>query len=1015
MKEKELFTDITKENILKAIHTVDHEGYPSNRKSTSYDLVYQNKTYPPKYLTSLAGYFSNEYFIPHSRFSGGENSACFSMLRDFGFQILPKSQTTDIEESIPVSGIHLKYTNHAIPNPLDEEKLNDLFDQYVEVCLNTDWLSVQESYKLKFGRWIDDHIDFDSQTDEEIIAKCIESQEQVYYENSSVKGVNFIVSNLRFRDHFISLFDVQLLRKLYDDELLENEEFKKSELSYPKFSSWAGTLIPHNYKPYANESLINCIAYLFNLNEYHKSGLKGFNLANTCLNEIASSLLDNKKESLHKLVELLFPEDSELREVDLSWLVQDFILYLHREVLQEEVNYYWVNQGSSYNNELERGIIAAPDSKLHHHKRLKDLKEGDILIHYSESAVRATSVVSKEYTIGPRPYNLEQYAEEDVILVGVGYDVLDSPIPIAKVQDVFINNRQILPKKYSPFTNNLKINQAYCLNFTKDGFQALFESGGNPGGDNVPHINYGKHKNMEFPLNQILYGPPGTGKTYATKELAVRIAKPNIELDAIENDNDKRQLVLNEYEKLVNDRQVVFTTFHQSFSYEDFVEGIKPTLSAGEDEGSDNVHYEIKAGLLKEIVQSIKNKQELQLMSDRNFNIPKEKFQKPINKISLGNSQVSADEAIYQYCIENDRIAIGFGEDINFEGVESVSDIRKRFKEGGIEVKGANDFNVTAMERFILSMKSEQLVFVSNGTFKLRAIGVIEGDYFLDKQAPIPYKQFRPVKWLYTDLDLPIKEIYGKLFSQQTIYQISPGQISAGSFRLKERNEHVPSNQNHILVIDEINRGNVSAIFGELITLIEEDKRSGAVEEVSVTLPYSRESFSIPKNLYIIGTMNTADRSVEALDTALRRRFSFKEKMPNPNLLKGKVIGSLDLSTVLETINQRIEQLIDRDHTIGHSYFFKVQNTTDLAHVFNDKVVPLLQEYFYGDYGKIGLVLGKAFVTKSNGSKVSFADFDYDTIDFDTPVYTLKKIDADGIITALNILLGNSVQEHAEA
>ena len=201
----------------------------------------------------------------------------------------------------------------------------------------------------------------------------------------------------------------------------------------------------------------------------------------------------------------------------------------------------------------------------------------------------------------------------------------------------------------------------------------------------------------------------------------------------------------------------------------------------------------------------------------------------------------------------------------------------------------------------------------------------------------------------------------------------------------------------YVLIIDEINRGNVSQILGELITLIEPDKRLGKKEAIALKLPYSKEMFGVPPNIYIIGTMNTADRSVEALDTALRRRFSFVEMMPDPRVIHDKFIDDISLSKMLSIINSRIEQLIDRDHTIGHSYFIHVRLKRKLAAVLQDKVLPLLQEYFYGDYGKIGLVLGKAFVTKTSGSSVGFADFEYDFIeDFKTPIYTLNKVDADG-------------------
>lgn len=221
-----------------------------------------------------------------------------------------------------------------------------------------------------------------------------------------------------------------------------------------------------------------------------------------------------------------------------------------------------------------------------------------------------------------------------------------------------------------------------------------------------------------------------------------------------------------------------------------------------------------------------------------------------------------------------------------------------------------------------------------------------------------------------------------------------------------------PDNR-YAIFIDEINRGNVSAIFGELITLIEVDKRTGAKNELRIKLPYSKKEFSVPPNLDIYGTMNTADRSVEALDTALRRRFEFKEMMPDYTIIEGEEVAGVLLSKVLKTINERIELLIDRDHTIGHSYFVDVDTEDLLANAFNNKIVPLLQEYFYGDYGKIGLVLGKGFVEEKENKTIRFADFKYENSeDFKTPTFILKQVDANAIIDAVHVLLGEKeVQE----
>jgi 5-methylcytosine-specific restriction protein B len=204
--------------------------------------------------------------------------------------------------------------------------------------------------------------------------------------------------------------------------------------------------------------------------------------------------------------------------------------------------------------------------------------------------------------------------------------------------------------------------------------------------------------------------------------------------------------------------------------------------------------------------------------------------------------------------------------------------------------------------------------------------------------------------------------------------------IEDGVFKQLCKKAALDLENRYAIFIDEINRGNVSAIFGELITLIEQDKRKGAANAMSALLPYSKNQFSVPQNVDIYGTMNTADRSVEALDTALRRRFSFEEMLPQPELLKDKgengsgKVGNIVLEELLITINERVEALVDRDHTIGHAFFMEVDSLDSLRNVFANKVIPLLQEYFYGDYAKMEMVIGPDFFnSEKRKKKVTFA------------------------------------------
>ncbi|EOH6611067.1 McrB family protein, partial [Campylobacter jejuni] len=208
----------------------------------------------------------------------------------------------------------------------------------------------------------------------------------------------------------------------------------------------------------------------------------------------------------------------------------------------------------------------------------------------------------------------------------------------------------------------------------------------------------------------------------------------------------------------------------------------------------------------------------------------------------------------------------------------------------------------------------------------------------------------------------------------------------------KEKDEKV--NLPYIIIIDEINRGNVSKIFGELITLIEASKRIGEKEELKVTLPYSGEKFGVPKNVYIIGTMNTADRSITSLDTALRRRFEFIEMMPDVSKLSMDCEG-INLQELLKAINTCIEYLLDREKTIGHAFFIGVENLNDLKSIFQNKIIPLLQEYFYNDYALINAVLndnGMIFKDKKDDKYLQKIK-NLDSVNSERSIYNIASFD----------------------
>ncbi|RIA09379.1 5-methylcytosine-specific restriction protein B [Flavobacteriaceae bacterium MAR_2010_72] len=484
-------------------------------------------------------------------------------------------------------------------------------------------------------------------------------------------------------------------------------------------------------------------------------------------------------------------------------------------------------------------------------------------------------------------------------------------------------------------------------------------------------------------LNKILFGPPGTGKTYNTINESLLIVDQEFYNDNKDNraalNKRFKDLLIKNWDK--TDGQIAFCTFHQSFSYEDFVEGIKPKVNDNKE-----VYYEIEDGVFKNICQlasssisAVKMKKEGKLSWDEEtFN------QASFYKLSLGDSTKSEDKTIYDYCVENNVIALGYGDNNDFSSL-SEGQITEKCEDLKFDSNVAQSLNY-----FIHYIKKNNYVIIGNGNKFVRAIAKVVGDYEYDSTTPIAYNHFRKVEWIFKDENIPIEELYNRGLSQQTIYKIDEHGLKKDFFvnhgqLLEPESKKV---KDYVLIIDEINRGNVSSIFGELITLIEKDKRAGGKEELEVTLPYSKEPFKVPHNVYIVGTMNTADRSIEALDTALRRRFAFDEIPPKPELIltegsSGKVNGIVDginLKDLLDKINIRIEKLIDKDHKIGHSYFLKVNDLPTLKACFKNEVIPLLEEYFFGDYGKIGLVLGDSFITKDDTEAFEFAKFEgYDT------------------------------------
>lgn len=450
----------------------------------------------------------------------------------------------------------------------------------------------------------------------------------------------------------------------------------------------------------------------------------------------------------------------------------------------------------------------------------------------------------------------------------------------------------------------------------------------------------------KYPLNQILYGPPGTGKTWTTSRLAVEICRGSAPIDRTE--------LMAAYNDLVRMGRVAFTTFHQSIGYEEFVEGLRPTTDSDDDRDADGrlsggFRLEPRKGIFREICALAE-----QARKSGGRPVDFDFTGRHFFKMSLGIARTESH--IYDAAIKGSYIALGWGGDVDwsdkkYDDLAAVADRWHRIEPEASKSSG----NISQLWRFRSSIKKGDIVIVSDGNSRFRAIGEVVGEYQYHRQSD-GYNHRRSVRWLTVlDESLPIEIVYDGKLSQASCYQLSSNRIKLEALGAQVRDPASSSSetQSFVLIIDEINRANVSKVLGELITLLEPDKRLGERNALTVKLPYSSDEFRVPANLFVIGTMNTADRSIALLDTALRRRFHFTHMPPDYLCLDNKVVSGINLGILLLATNRRVEWLFDRDHQIGHSYFIDVEDKVMLDRVMQGKVIPLLVEYFYDDWEKV--------------------------------------------------------------
>lgn len=432
--------------------------------------------------------------------------------------------------------------------------------------------------------------------------------------------------------------------------------------------------------------------------------------------------------------------------------------------------------------------------------------------------------------------------------------------------------------------------------------------------------------------NIILQGAPGTGKTYRIPELVVRLCEP--EFDA---NNATRKELMSVYNRLKEEKRVMFTTFHQSMDYEDWLEGLRPVLE------NDQVTYKIEPGIFKRLCTEA----ERPFSAKKDVNISDDAI---VWKVSLSGT---GDNPVRRDCMKNGYIRIGwdgYGENITEETDWSIH----------------NGEGKTILNAFINTMKVGDIVMSCYSSRTIDAVGIVTGEYEWHDNFE-HYKRVRRVKWLVKDINEDIVKLNDdKTMTLGTVYRLNAitlDKVKSLLDKYEASKTLIDNNKPYVIVIDEFNRGNVSKIFGELITLLEPDKRKGMRNAESVLLPYSKKEFYIPSNVFLVATMNTADRSLDTIDYAIRRRFAFITVKPqeidddNFNSELFREVSSLFISNYDEYAESGFDDTIrllpaetlseeyrPEDVWIGHSYFIM-----DGEYALQDRllfeIIPLLEEY----------------------------------------------------------------------
>jgi len=993
--------NIKKEHLEKAIAEIDKDGIRKGRHSSTYDLIHNGKSYPPKLVLSIANRYANGTELDSNDFGGGKDTPAFELMKAEGFVIVPKND--------PIKSLIENYKKRIAETELKDEIYK--------------WELVNE-YR---GRPNPETPDFYQEI------KDVKFKNLIYAMGMAV--INHLAKDKpeELRQLFINLFDetkdlTERVKSFNKDTLKIYRELGETLQHHQDERSIATYLTFHDSEKYTfyKSSFYKKYCKLIGVKEAKKNEKYTHYL--TLIDELIENYITPDNELIEQ-VKNFIPEY--YNGTNHKLLAQDILFQMLDK--KEEIN-YWIFQGNpkvfDFETALRENILTDWTVSAHKDK----IKVGDKVILWitgSKSGCYALAEVTSEphnKTSSPDDHLWKGNDKSELKAdIKVTTNLVDNPISKneidtnAELKNLKVGNQgtnfSATEIEYETILRLIGSKSSFSL--TKDKFQfKIFEN----------YIKFLRKINSELGLM-----PNDERVVYSVRDNRMNFTVgQRYSFNLYLNDSRgiygviSKEKLLDSSEPYDGNPPQPFYNYYTDFEpsnkvWNSITEAIKDELNRTTKSGfirHNNSEFENYVFELSK--ESVVNNNNMKLSLNTILYGPPGTGKTHILKnqymdmFTTSESSITRQDFlkdIIQNCSWWQVIALAVLE----LGKTKVADI---FNHEYVQVKAqlSNSTTVTPTiwgqlqshtvedcEHVKVSRRMPPMIFnktekseweILQNEVEEQSPELLELKSKIENFESVPNKRIERYEFLtfhqsYSYEDF-IEGIKPELAEIDVSYKIEEGVFQKMCNRA--RND---SSNNYAIFIDEINRGNISSIFGELITLIEDDKREGKPNEIKATLPYSKKHFSVPNNLYIIGTMNTADRSVEALDTALRRRFSFIEMNPEPEKLNTdqfKCVG-IDLEALLKAINARIEKLLDKEYCIGHSYFMTITNRKEpleeMKTIFQNKILPLLQEYFYGDWGKIRLVIGQEFVeTKKNTIKFLSTDSYEDFEEYDEkPIY----------------------------